>query len=109
MLGPQRPGYREFVYLAATTAANIEALAHLSDGGAYPAVRPEVVISTQVVRSTGAVVTHFSKAASPWLVRMAHNEHESRSLAALRDALLPKLISGELRVKDTERFVGSMC
>ena len=30
---------------------------------------------------------------------------ESRTLAALRDALLPKLISGELRVKDTERFL----
>jgi len=31
---------------------------------------------------------------------------ESRALAALRDALLPKLISGELRVKDAERFLG---
>ena len=32
---------------------------------------------------------------------------QSRTLAALRDALLPKLISGELRVKDAERFVGT--
>jgi len=30
---------------------------------------------------------------------------ESHTLAALRDALLPKLISGELRVKDAERFL----
>jgi hypothetical protein len=30
---------------------------------------------------------------------------ESRTLAALRDALLPKLIRGEIRVKDAERFV----
>jgi type I restriction enzyme, S subunit len=30
---------------------------------------------------------------------------ESRSLATLRDALLPKLISGELRVKEAERCV----
>jgi type I restriction enzyme S subunit len=28
-----------------------------------------------------------------------------RTLAALRDALLPKLISGELRVKDAEAFL----
>ena len=33
-------------------------------------------------------------------------DEESRALAALRDTLLPKLISGELRVKDAERFVG---
>ncbi len=31
---------------------------------------------------------------------------ESRTLAALRDTLLPKLISGELRMKDAERFIG---
>jgi len=31
--------------------------------------------------------------------------HESRALAALRDALLPKLIRGEIRVKDAEKFL----
>jgi len=30
---------------------------------------------------------------------------ESRTLAALCDALLPKLLSGEIRVKDAEKFV----
>jgi len=30
---------------------------------------------------------------------------ESRTLASLRDALLPKLISGQIRVKDAERFL----
>jgi type I restriction enzyme S subunit len=32
--------------------------------------------------------------------------HESRTLAALRDTLLPKLISGEILMKDAERVVG---
>ena len=31
---------------------------------------------------------------------------ESRTLSALRDALLPKLVSGELRVAEAERVVG---
>ena len=30
---------------------------------------------------------------------------EARTLAALRDTLLPKLISGEIRVKQSERTV----
>ncbi|WP_198034075.1 hypothetical protein [Acidihalobacter ferrooxydans] len=34
-----------------------------------------------------------------------HNELESRHLARLRDTLLPKLISGELRIADAERFI----
>jgi type I restriction enzyme S subunit len=36
---------------------------------------------------------------------MAPSERESRALAALRDTLLPKLISGELRVQDAERIL----
>jgi type I restriction enzyme S subunit len=35
-------------------------------------------------------------------------EQESLALAALRDALLPKLMSGEIRVKDAERQVGEV-
>jgi type I restriction enzyme S subunit len=37
--------------------------------------------------------------------RLRVNTAESRTLAALRDALLPKLMSGELRVRDAERAV----
>jgi len=36
------------------------------------------------------------------------NERQSRTLAALRDTLLPKLIYGELRVQDAERFIGDV-
>ncbi|HOZ22764.1 MAG TPA: restriction endonuclease subunit S, partial [bacterium] len=32
-------------------------------------------------------------------------EIESRTLASLRDTLLPKLISGQIRIKDAERFL----
>jgi len=31
--------------------------------------------------------------------------HENRTLTTLRDTLLPKLISGELRVSDAEKFI----
>lgn len=37
--------------------------------------------------------------------RIAAIEPESRTLAALGDTLLPKLISGELRVKEAETFL----
>jgi type I restriction enzyme S subunit len=37
--------------------------------------------------------------------RIEVNERQSRTLAALRDTLLPKLISGALRVTDAERFL----
>jgi type I restriction enzyme S subunit len=104
VLRPRKAEYAEFVYLAATVRDNIESLSHLADGGAYPAVRPEVVAATQVVQANKKVLTGFSKNITPLLQKIAQNERESRILAALRDTLLPKLISGELRVKDAERF-----
>lgn len=33
------------------------------------------------------------------------NEEESRALADIRDTLLPKLLSGEIRVKDAEKLM----
>ena len=48
----------------------------------------------------------FDKIIAPWFSRIRQNAHESRTLAALRDTLLPKLISGEIRVNDAEKLTG---
>ena len=42
---------------------------------------------------------------APLLEKMIANRIEVRSLASLRDSLLPKLLSGAIRIKDAERFV----
>jgi type I restriction enzyme, S subunit len=105
VLRPRRAAFREFVYLATTAAANIERLAHLADGGAYPAIRPEVIAATEVVRGTDSVIEQFSKVVGPLMSKIAATLPESRTLANLRDTLLPKLISGELRIRDAERFI----
>jgi type I restriction enzyme S subunit len=49
------------------------------------------------------VQQQFASLLNPCWDYQAHNEEESSTLAALRDTLLPKLISGELRIKDAER------
>jgi len=51
------------------------------------------------------VMRNFEIQVEPVLSRQQSAAAESETLAALRDALLPKLISGELRVKDAERFL----
>lgn len=79
----------------------------MADGGAYPAVRPDIVSATQVLRVEQQLIKEFSRLVSPMLIGMADKERSSQSLAQLRDTLLPKLISGELRVPDAERIVGA--
>lgn len=97
-LRPRRAEYTEFVYLAATARENIEALAHLADGGAYPAVRPEVVVATRVPKAPNEVYLRFAQVVRPLLGKFAANESQSHTLSELRNALLPKLISGEIRL-----------
>jgi type I restriction enzyme S subunit len=45
---------------------------------------------------------------APLVEQAIHNELESRHLAQLRDTLLPKLISGELRIADADKFMESV-
>jgi type I restriction enzyme S subunit len=47
----------------------------------------------------------FHKSAWPLIERMMANVSVNTMLGGLRDTLLPKLISGELRVPDAERFL----
>lgn len=98
VLRPQKTECAELVYLAATAAENIERLAHLADGAAYPAVRPEVVASTQIAKARPEIVEGFSRIVGPMLAKLAASDRESRTLSLTRDALLPKLISGEIQL-----------
>ena len=44
------------------------------------------------------IVHKFQRIVEPMLMKLLANEQQSRTLAALRDALLPKLMRGEVRV-----------
>ncbi len=59
-----------------------------------------------VVLPSERIAAAFTSHARLVVDRIIAAIHESRTLAAVRDALLPKLISGELRVEDAARFVG---
>ena len=88
----------EFVYLAATQDTSIEHLAHVADGGAYPAVRPDVVSGLQCVVPPSEVMTSFHGVTEPLLTQVCANQKQVQTLATLRDTLLPRLISGQLRL-----------
>ena len=48
------------------------------------------------------ILDAFEGTVEPVHDRIARNDRESRTLAAIRDTLLPRLASGQMRVKDTE-------
>ena len=101
VLRPRTSNDREIVWCAATSRGNIERLAHLAGGSAYPAVRPSTVAETRIVLSEASVRKGFSSITAGWFDRIENNKRTSRKLAGLRDALLAPLVSGKLRVLQT--------
>jgi type I restriction enzyme S subunit len=51
---------------------------------------------------------HYERLASPLWERIHRNQTQNQTLARLRNALLPRLLSGELRLREAERLVGAV-
>ena len=58
-----------------------------------------------VLLSAQAILRVFEPVGRPPYVRLCANMKDAVGVANLRDALLPKLISGEIRVRESERLV----
>ncbi len=81
----------------------INDLVHAAHGSVFNTITTSTFNSGHFVLPPGRVLVEFEKCVSPFFSRILANSTESQALTALRDTLLPKLISGELRVKDAER------
>lgn len=67
-------------------------------------ISPNSLSSMSVLCGSERSFEQFELLAAPLLERTLTTRLESRLLREARDALLPKLISGEIRVKDAERI-----
>ena len=105
VLRPKNKSDSAFVYLGSCSKENIDRLAHLADGGAYPAVRPELVAQTPVIIAARDLLDCFSRSVSPLFAAAEERKQSSKLLCQVRDALLPKLISGEIRIPDAEKML----
>jgi len=74
----------------------------LNRGSTQPLLTQTDLKSQFVVLPPTAVLERFHAFAKELYERIDASESESRTLAALRDSLLPKLISGEMRVKGAD-------
>ncbi len=98
VLTPTRAPW-SFIHAALTLPEVFDHLGKMADGGAYPAVRPEVIGAMKVAMPNAPkILESFHCVCAPLFEQAEANRTQSRTLATLRDTLLPKLLSGELRV-----------
>ena len=84
-------------------ALKIHNLASLGADSAVPGLNRNMAYMSTQVLPPRPILDKFDSYASAIALRVHECNKESRTLAVLRDMLLPKLISGELRVTDAER------
>ena len=70
-------------------------------------VNAKALAAVEVVRPSHEIVVAFGRLTDPFFAQIHANEAQSCTLAALRDALLPRLMSGELRVPEAEEAVAA--
>ena len=68
-------------------------------GSAVPSMTTEILNNMEIIIPLPKTLKEFDGIASSFYAEVAHAKKESRSLAAMRDALLPKLMSGEIDVE----------
>ncbi|MCX6842660.1 MAG: restriction endonuclease subunit S [candidate division WOR-3 bacterium] len=75
-----------------------------AEGTVFGSINKDDFHAIERVAPPSAVVEAFERTLCPFDQRIGSNEAESGTLAAIRDALLPKLMIGELQAQETGRF-----
>ena len=98
-----KPGVsREYLFSLFTSSAFASIYGTLVTGttGSHQRIRPESVLDMKIVIPSPSLIRAFTDLAKPMFDRINRNTEQSRTLATLRNTLLPKLLSGELRLDD---------
>ena len=93
-----------FIYLALTRpsiTAKLQSVAEQSTS-AYPSIKSSDLEQLEIPMPTKDEIEEIKPQLDSLFAAIAHNEYESKMLEELRDALLPKLMSGEIDVSQIE-------
>jgi type I restriction enzyme S subunit len=91
----KRPHISPFVY----QFVKQKNLSSMNVGTAVPSMTTEILNALLTIVPPDGILCDYDKIASILYDQMRLNAKQSRTLAAIRDALLPKLMSGEIEVK----------
>jgi type I restriction enzyme, S subunit len=87
-----------FVYF--TLSEMVEQLKQQSYGTIFDTITTKTFHNALCSCPSHTDIQNFEEQVSPFMDSILNNQKESRTLARLRDTLLPKLMKGEVRVKD---------
>ena len=94
-----------FVYCFLNQKSTIDYIVNIAEGSAQPNISADSLMATQLVKPSDELINIFNETVDSNLNKMLMNREECLTLEKLRDTLLPKLMSGELRISDAAELV----
>lgn len=82
----------------------LQDLASLGADSAVPGLNRNMAYMSKLIIPPEQLISAFDKQIESLVNTVHHNNEQSLTLAAIRDALLPKLLSGEIRVNYIEKM-----
>ena len=80
----------------------------IAGGTTFAEISKKVFRPIPVVVPSSKSIQAFDEIVRPLYNKIVSNTKENEMLAQTRDLLLPKLMSGEIRLKDVEHIVGEV-
>lgn len=97
-----RGKYGDDYFTFFTTCRLVDALKQRSHGSVFDTITRDTLAGVSVVYPDKAAVSAFEDAVGSLMEKIKNNLQQAQTLATLRDTLLPRLISGQLRLPEAE-------
>lgn len=94
------------LYVLRWARDNVDAFRQRAGGTTFQEISKRIFRSFEIPLPPAEELDWFMRVTEPLHAAMTSRLRENATLAQLRDALLPRLVSGKLRISDTERLVG---
>jgi len=93
------------IYCYYSTKGIVEILRGRSHGSVFNTITRDTLQGVDLCFADEKVINAFEKTSKPLMEKIKSNKNESINLSEIRHALLPKFISGELRIPDAEKML----
>lgn len=77
-------------------------LAMMNAGSAVPSMTTDILNNIKIIIPKAIVLQDYNNIISPLFNKISSNKNETDSLCSIRDTILPRLMSGELKINDLD-------
>jgi len=101
----KKPFTQNYLYFYVWSDLVMFELKHRGGKAAIPGINQQDVKELKIIVPSPNLLSRFDEIVNPLTTKILNNSKVIQSLHLLRDTLLPRLISGQLRIKDAESLI----